>query len=277
MFLRLLAVILACAGIFCLVQQAPSRAGWLPLAAAPAVSCSPGAHASTFIARTSGLSATENTAYCNLINGLDTDGTFSILDGGFPSMPCLSSDGAFGGDYTVAFGTMVTTAIPPGSPQAFLGCNDNGGHATGFDLDTSGKASFFRGGAIVLSSQVMVQNVPLVVVGRRISNTIGIFLNGVLGATATDSGLMGGNTIPVHYYQLYNGLGGAGGTTTMDFTLHWEAWWARGLADWEVQSMSSDPHSFMIYPEDEMFAMMVGAASVPPNTPRTLRLLGVGR
>lgn len=43
-------------------------------------SCSPGAHAAAFLARTSGLSVTETTAYCTLINGLDADGTFSLLD-----------------------------------------------------------------------------------------------------------------------------------------------------------------------------------------------------
>jgi hypothetical protein len=40
----------------------------------------PGAHAAAFLARTSGLSTTERNAYINLINGLDTDGTFSLLD-----------------------------------------------------------------------------------------------------------------------------------------------------------------------------------------------------
>lgn len=42
--------------------------------------CVPGTHASTFLARTSGLSGTETAAYCVLINGLDTDGTYALLD-----------------------------------------------------------------------------------------------------------------------------------------------------------------------------------------------------
>ena len=42
--------------------------------------CTPGTHAAAFLARTSGLSGTETTAYCNLINGLDTDSTFALLD-----------------------------------------------------------------------------------------------------------------------------------------------------------------------------------------------------
>jgi hypothetical protein len=45
-----------------------------------AATCSPGTHASTFLARTSGLSGTETAAYCNLINGLDTDSTYALLD-----------------------------------------------------------------------------------------------------------------------------------------------------------------------------------------------------
>src|SRR5712664_2840319 len=52
-------------------------AGWLPLANAPSGGCS---QATTFIARTSGLSGTETTAYTNLICGLVTDGVYSTLD-----------------------------------------------------------------------------------------------------------------------------------------------------------------------------------------------------
>jgi hypothetical protein len=45
---------------------------------APLVPCTPGTQASTFLARTSGLNATETNGYCNLINGLVADGTFSL-------------------------------------------------------------------------------------------------------------------------------------------------------------------------------------------------------
>src|SRR5712671_3147809 len=50
-------------------------ASWLPLAV-------PGDAAQTtaFLARTSGLSLTESTAYRNLINGMVSDGTFQLLD-----------------------------------------------------------------------------------------------------------------------------------------------------------------------------------------------------
>src|SRR5208283_547224 len=50
-------------------------AGWLPLAKAPPV-C---AQATAFIARTSGLSTTENNAYTAMICGMVTDGTWSLL------------------------------------------------------------------------------------------------------------------------------------------------------------------------------------------------------
>src|SRR5229473_5562637 len=52
-------------------------AGWLPLAQAPGGGCS---QATTFLARTSGLSGTETTAYTNLICGLVTDGVYPSLD-----------------------------------------------------------------------------------------------------------------------------------------------------------------------------------------------------
>lgn len=51
--------------------QIPNVAQLVP---APSGGCSPGTAATNFLARTSGLSGTETTAYCNLINGLVTDG-----------------------------------------------------------------------------------------------------------------------------------------------------------------------------------------------------------
>src|SRR5882757_8185192 len=43
--------------------------------------CSPGAEATSFLARTSGLDAAHTGAYCVLIDGLVTDSVYSILDG----------------------------------------------------------------------------------------------------------------------------------------------------------------------------------------------------
>jgi hypothetical protein len=51
-------------------------ATWLPLFA-PASTCS---QATTFLARTSGLSGTESTAYTNMICGMVADGTWSKFD-----------------------------------------------------------------------------------------------------------------------------------------------------------------------------------------------------
>jgi hypothetical protein len=48
---------------------------WLPLIAAPGTS-----QFNAFLARTTGLSATERTAYFNLISGLNRDGTWPLLD-----------------------------------------------------------------------------------------------------------------------------------------------------------------------------------------------------
>ena len=60
----------------CLATLAPVQsAGVLFLAQAPSgASCTPGTQATNFLARTTGLSGTETTAYCNLINGLVSDG-----------------------------------------------------------------------------------------------------------------------------------------------------------------------------------------------------------
>jgi hypothetical protein len=67
------------AAFFCFQQQGRS-AGWLPLAASPTGGCS---QATTFLARTSGLSGTQSTAYTTMICGMVTDGTYcgTVQDG----------------------------------------------------------------------------------------------------------------------------------------------------------------------------------------------------
>ncbi len=42
--------------------------------------CSPGTHAAAFLAVATGMDQTHQDAFCNLINGLDTDATFSSFD-----------------------------------------------------------------------------------------------------------------------------------------------------------------------------------------------------
>lgn len=80
--MRPLLALLVLAWASCASAQVPMTGAGLgaPGGSGPPPSCTPGTHASTLLARTSGLSGTETAAYCNLINGLDTDGTFGLFD-----------------------------------------------------------------------------------------------------------------------------------------------------------------------------------------------------
>jgi hypothetical protein len=84
-----IAVCLALAGIYCLGAQDRSLAFYQSRDSNYNISvsgggggrtCSDGAHSAAFLARTSGLSNSQKDAYCVLINGLDTDSTFSTID-----------------------------------------------------------------------------------------------------------------------------------------------------------------------------------------------------
>lgn len=82
-------------------------AGWLPLATSAGGGCS---QATTFLARTSGLSGTETTVYTNLICGLVTDGiiTGTMAGSGSGASACGSIFDAF---YLLATNTTTTASL----------------------------------------------------------------------------------------------------------------------------------------------------------------------
>lgn len=79
MIARLFAVVLFCAGIFCIAQAQTSLTG--AALGAPGGGGGGGcSQATTFLARTSGLSGTETSVYTTLICGLVSDGDWTHLD-----------------------------------------------------------------------------------------------------------------------------------------------------------------------------------------------------
>lgn len=124
--------------------------------------CSPGTAATNYLARTSGLSGTETTAYCNMINGLVTDGVITGNLGGAAS--CGSTLDLF---YIFATNTTTTanlnicgTSFPLtkqnsvafSADHGYTGDGSTGYFTTPFSAGNCGQNSC-SAGAYVLSSR----------------------------------------------------------------------------------------------------------------------------
>lgn len=118
------------AAIFALSTPASAQFNGCPggfCSPAPAAAaCTPGTAATNFLARTSGLNATETTAYCELINGLVTDG---IITGNLSGAAGCGS--VLDALYILATNTTTTAAL-----------NLCG---TSFSLTTNGSPTFTAG------------------------------------------------------------------------------------------------------------------------------------
>jgi hypothetical protein len=100
--------------------------------------CTPGTQATNFLARTSGLSGTETTAYCTLINGLVTD---SIITG---TMAGSGSGAAACGsllDALYVFATNTTTTANLNLCSTSYGLTQTGGVTFTADVGYTGNGS----------------------------------------------------------------------------------------------------------------------------------------
>lgn len=123
--------------------------------------CTPGTHASNFLARTSLSSGTTlYNAYCNLINGLDTDGTFSSFDLLYVFATDTTTDAKLNlvqNNFNLtANGTCTFTAN-----QGYACDGSTGYFATGFTPSVAGGAMTATSahlGACVFTSRTTVHN-----------------------------------------------------------------------------------------------------------------------
>lgn len=122
--------------------------------------CTPGSEATTFLARTSGLSGTETTAYCNLINGLVADSLWTKLDALY-IFATKDTTTANLNLKSTSFGLTQTGSITFAADQGYTGDASTGHFDTGFTPSTAGgnytqnAASF---GTYILTSRTTGQN-----------------------------------------------------------------------------------------------------------------------
>lgn len=139
--------------------------------------CSPGTEASTFLARTSGLSGTETDAYCNLINGLVADSLWTKLDALY-IFATKDTTTANLNLKSTSFGLTQTGTVTFTADQGYTGDASTGNLNTGFTPSTAGgnyalnAASF---GVYALTSRTTGQNYA-----QMGTNTVG------LGTSASD-------------------------------------------------------------------------------------------
>jgi hypothetical protein len=109
-------------------------AGWLPLAAGSGSGCT---QATTFLARTSGLSGTESAAYTNLICTMVSDGSFALLDGLY-IFATNSTTTANLNLISTSYALTTNGAVSFSADQGYTGDGSTGYLATGFTPSTAG-------------------------------------------------------------------------------------------------------------------------------------------
>ena len=217
---RLIAVILFCAGIFCLAQshaQVPMTGAGL---GAPASSGGGGcSQSASFIARTSGLSANEITGYQNAICYWVAQGVYSNIDAAYilatnnttTAVLNLVTSGTFdgvltigGGTFTVDRGitgdgssTVISTGFTPSTSggnyggninTGFLGAYDRTSDATGdvkADIGTSSGGDYAYIMPLASGSTYSSINAPLFTDNATNTNTQGNYIVFRTGASST--------------------------------------------------------------------------------------------
>jgi hypothetical protein len=229
-----------------------------------------------------------------------------IFNGGNPNPSVKSTPFGSGNNYTTSVDGVVQPASPlvgtaaitapfsfstgflmnsaPSSSMAFCLANASGNNALGAFLvsSTSVQCVFNDGGtATVAATVASMLNKYTTLAGSAASSTSNIgYFNGVNVGSNTNSnttafansfGCIGiSNTSGALVDPIVNGF------------VYYGAIWKRSMTAAEMLQLHLDPYCFLIYPEDEMFATLVGSSVTPPPGPgpnfltSLLPMMGVG-
>lgn len=212
----------------------------------------------------------------------------------FPQNPAANTFSAANPNYTEIVGTFYTAApsLAPFNINVVVGiCGQNNNGATGGAqfVNTPNGASqntlaviWANGATISTYNQTIAQNTfqtwGTIATG---ATTATFYANGNfeqnltgIGSTVYDlvaNGFGGG--------QLYYAQGGGVSSGIAGFVPFF-ACWDRRLSAAEMLQVHNDPYCFLIYPEDEMFAMLVGVTITPPASVlsfgATMPMMGIG-
>lgn len=213
----------------------------------------------------SGSFAGANTA---LGNGLeDTQAVASgskvaVIWAGGPAT--VTSDGAGGGDYTLAIRHLIKTA-----PGAGTGPDVFGQTSTGL-VKVAGIYYRMTSGPIAtphawtdltdIAGTTNCFGLNHTVAARRSSGTLSCWVNGANQGSGPDS-----TSVLASSSNVYLGVESDGTTqtsSTLDNVYLYAAAWNRALTDAEMLQLHLDPYCFLIFPEDEIFATLIGVGGV---------------
>ncbi len=216
--------------------------------------------------------------------GIETGGTGTLasrtqskLGYGYKYAGTASCDGAEAALPTVKAANLITTApyavavgmLPTGSPTAstsIISIMDPANNF-GFQLNVPSTATQFEvkfaGSAATPEDYITAANTNSVGVFHTVIGNAATSTTGSVYVDGKQDGTFSGNTTTFTsstYQLLYNHIfvGGNSGSGGINGFVYYVAQWNRTLTAAEASLLHGDPYCLLIYPEDEMFATLVG-------------------
>lgn len=170
---------------------------------------------------------------------------------------------AVAGSYSIACGFMLT-ATPAAGSTLFSTCNATSTTAIAIrcfgSVATDCRLSF-AGGNVSTAAGALTLNTYKTWLGVGVSAFVGaIYVDGALSISAatTINAAATAGAVPSFF-----GLRSSAAQQFVSGTIYYGALWKnRALTAAEARLLHDDPYCFLIYPEDEMFAELVGAVAV---------------
>jgi len=168
--------------------------------------------------------------------------------------------------FSQAIGAMGTLNTANGYIVA-LGSASAGADNTGFAVFTTGAsglatASFNNGGSVPGFSRAFTPGVYHTLISVATTTAAAtLYFDGKFDSTFSGTTV---NAITAQQVNFNTGQAGAAafGGGLLGFVYYY-AGWTRALTAFEALQLHSDPYCFLIYPEDEVFATLVGATAAP--------------
>lgn len=198
-----------------------------------------------------------------------------------PTLQFKTSNGTGTGDFTML---VVANPSASGSQQNFLFCQRNSislvqadlvANVDGSNAQSSGAFTLqtYNGTFVCASAASALDGNFHAFVGKRTGTTLAVYKGGAQLATGSgaaqavwDSGVI------IGYGGLIPNAGSARGASS---GIACAAAWNRALADDEIEQVSTDPTSMLIYPEEDMMAT-IGGSGARARGGSSLPLMGVG-
>ncbi len=167
------------------------------------------------------------------------------------------------GSFTIAFLAKFNSIVGVGIN--IIGQSVNGvSPDCGFVWAANGTVRIFTQGTNIdaASATIAANEIHALVAARDAANNVTVYQDGAVIATGSSVVAIASSTSQTYIGEYGGGAGGASDVTHLAI-----AGWDRALSAAEVLQWSLDPYCFLIYPEDEMFATLVGAVGAAANIP----------